>query len=161
VRRTSPTPRRTTFAGPRPRGRPPEFEPGGDSRKFARLLVARAVLHARSRVRSIKRGGSGGGEAPAGADGSPSSGPSLQRVAVDLDGLQAVGPAVEDLLIASMEVEHLTERLGDPELEQIVTMRLQGYTVREIAREIRQGRATVSRKLLQIRTIWRESGLES
>ena len=68
---------------------------------------------------------------------------------------------MEDLVIGSMEEEHLTECLGDPELMHIATMRLEGYTVREIAGKIGQGRATISRKLLQIRTIWRESGLES
>jgi len=88
-------------------------------------------------------------------------GPGLQRVALDLDGLQAIGPAVEELVIALMEEERLTELLDDPELKHIATMWLQGYTVPEIAREIRQGHATVSRKILQIQTIWRESGLES
>ena len=72
-------------------GQARELEPGGDSRKFARVLLVRVVLHARSQARSIKRGGSGRDEAPAGGDGSPASGPSLHRVAVDLDGLQAVG----------------------------------------------------------------------
>jgi len=68
---------------------------------------------------------------------------------------------VEDLVIASMEEERLSELLDDPELEHIATMRLQRYTVPEIAREIRQCHASVSRKILQIQTIWRESGLES
>jgi hypothetical protein len=58
-----------------------------------------------------------------------------------------------------MEVEELTERLVEPELKQIATMRLERYTVREIARRIRHGGATIIRKLRQIREIWRESGL--
>jgi len=142
-------------------GKTPELEPGGDSRKFARLLLARVVLQARRQTRSIKRGGSGGVEGHGGGDGRPASGRSLHRVAVDLDGLQAVGPAVEDLVNASMEVEHLTERLGDPELVHIATMRLEEYTGREIAREIGQDHATVCRKIRRIRSIWQESGLES
>jgi len=142
-------------------GRTPELEPGEDSRKFARLLLVREVSHVRSRVCRMKRGGSGRHKAPACGDGGPWSGPRLQRVALDLDGLQAIGPAVEDLVIASMEEERLSELLDDPELEHIATMRLQRYTVPEIAREIRQCHASVSRKILQIQTIWRESGLES
>jgi len=140
-------------------GKARELQPGVDSRKFARLLLARVVLHARRQARSIKRGCSGGCEAPASAGRSPSSGPSLHRVAVDLDGLQAVGPTVEDLVIASMEVDDLTERLGDPELTHIVMMRLQGCTVREIARKIGQDHATVCRKIRRIRSIRPESGL--
>jgi len=142
-------------------GKARKLEPGVDARKFARLLLARVVLQAWRQARSIRRGGSGRDKAPAGGDGGPASGRSLQRVAVDLDGLQATGPTAEELVIASMEVEHLTESLGDPVLKQIARMRLEQYNVGEIAREIGQGHATVSRKLLEIQRIWRESGLES
>ncbi len=141
-------------------GKARELEPGGDSRKFSRLLLARVVLDARSRVRAMKRGGSGRDKAPAGGEGGLASGPSLHRVAVDLEGLQTVGPAVEELVNASMEVEHLTERLGDAVLVHIVMMLLQGCTVREIGREIGLGAATIMRKIRQIRKIWRQSALE-
>jgi IS30 family transposase len=67
---------------------------------------------------------------------------------------------VEDLVIASMEEEQLTELLDDPELKHIAMMRFEGYSAREITGEIGQGHATVSRKILQIQSIWRESGLE-
>jgi len=107
-------------------GKTPELERGGDYRKFARVLLARVVLHARRRALSLKRGGSGGVEGHAGGDGRPASGRSLHRVAVDLDSLQAVGPAVEDLVNASMEEQELTERLGDADLKHIVRMRLEG-----------------------------------
>ncbi len=139
----------------------PELEPGGDSRKFAGVLLARVVLQARRQARSIRRGGSGRDTACAGGDGSPSSGSGVHRVALDLDSLQAVGPAAVDLVDASMEEEDLTERLGEAELKQIVRMRLDEYTVGEIAREIGRGHATVSRKLLQIQTIWQQSRLNS
>jgi IS30 family transposase len=75
--------------------------------------------------------------------------------------LQAVGPAVEDLVNASMEEQELTERLGDADLKHIVRMRLEGYSVRQIASEIGQDHATVCRKIRRIRSIWRQSGLES
>jgi len=142
-------------------GKAPWFEPRGEFHKFARLLLVRVVLHARRQARSLRRGGLGGCDAAASAGRSTASCGSLQRVALDLDGLQAVGPAVEDLVIASMEEERLTELLDDPELKHIATMKLHGYTVREIARETRQGRATVCRKLLQIQRIWRKWVLES
>ena len=64
-------------------------------------------------------------------------------------------------MIASMEVDDLTERLGDPEITHIVMMRLQGCTDPAIAREIGQDPATVCRKIRRIRSIWQESGLES
>ena len=142
-------------------GKAPRFEPGGEFGKFARVLLVRVVLHARRQARSIRRGGSARDKVPAGGDGGPESGPSLHRVRVDLGGIQAGGPAVEDLVDAAIEVEDLTKRLVDPGLKQIAMMRLEGCTIREIAKEISQGHATVSRKILQIQTIWRESPLES
>ncbi len=111
-------------------GSTPELEPGGDSRKFSRVLLAGEVLHARRQARSIRRDGGGGCDAAASAGRGPASSGSLHRVAVNLEGLQAVGPAVEDLVIASIVVEDLTERLSDPELVHIVMMRLRGCTVR-------------------------------
>ncbi len=111
-------------------GKAPGFEPDGEFGKFARVLVVRVVLHARRQARSIRRGGSGGCDAAASAGRGPASSGSLHRVAVNLEGLQAVGPAVEDLVIASIVVEDLTERLSDPELVHIVMMRLRGCTVR-------------------------------
>jgi len=141
-------------------GKAPGFEPDGEFWKFARVLLVRVVLHARRQARSIRRGGSGGGDGAASAGRSPALYGSLHRVAVNLDGLQAVGPAVEDLVIASMEEKRLTELLHDPELEHIATMRLQRHTVREIARKISHDHATVCRKLRRIQTIWRESGLD-
>ena len=141
-------------------GKAPRFEPGGEFGKFARVLLVRVVLHARSRARSIRRGGSARDKVPAGGDRGPESGPSLHRVRVDLDGIQAGGPAVEEVVDAAIEVEDLTKRLVDLGLKQIAMMRLQGYTVPEIARETKQSRATVSRKLLQVRTIWRRCVLE-
>jgi len=141
-------------------GEAPGFESGGEFEKFARVLLVRVVLHARRQARSIRRGGSGGCDAAASAGRSAAPHGSLHRVVVNLEGLQAVGPAVEDLAIASMEEERLTELLDDPELEHIATMKLQGYTIRETAREINQDHATVCRKLRRIQTIWRESGLE-
>ena len=138
-------------------GTTPELEPGGDSRKLARVLLAREVLDARRRVRSIKRGGSGRVEGHAGDDGRPASGRSLQRVAVDLDSLQAVGPAVEDLVIASIEEERLNERLGDPVLKQVARMLVDERAVRDIAGEIGQGAASIMRKIRQIRKIWWQS----
>ncbi len=140
-------------------GKTPELDRGGDSRKFARVLLVRVVLHAQRRALSLKRGGSGGVEGHAGGDGRPASGRSLHRVAVDLDSLQAVEPAVEDLVNASMEEQELTERLGDADLKHIVRMRLEGYSVRQIASEIGQDHATVCRKIRRIRSIWRQSGL--
>ncbi len=141
-------------------GTTPELEPGGDSRKLARVLLAREVLDARRRVRSIKRGGSGRVEGHAGGDGRPASGRSLHRVAVDLDSLQAVGPAVEDFVIASMEEGRLIERLGNPVLKQIARMLVEERAVRDIAREIGQGAASIMRKIRQIRKIWRQSCLK-
>jgi len=142
-------------------GRAPGVQPDGEFGMFARVLLVRAVLQARRRARSLRRGGSAGVEVVSGAEGAPPSSRCLHRLALDLDGLQATGPSVEDLVNASMEAEYLTERLDDPALKQVAAMRLQGYTVREIARKTRQGRATVNRKILQIRTIWRNWGLES
>ena len=59
--------------------------------------------------------------------------PEACRVDAELSDLACGGVIVEEAVLGSAEVEHFIETLGDPRLEQTVRMRLEGYTIREIA----------------------------
>ena len=54
------------------------------------------------------------------------------------------------------ELQRLTTSLGDHRLEAIATLRLQGYTVGEIADQLKISERSVARKLRRIRREWQE-----
>jgi DNA-directed RNA polymerase specialized sigma24 family protein len=72
-------------------------------------------------------------------------------------GLHAVfgeepGPA--SLAAWSEEYNRLLDRLGDPTLREIARMRVDGYSVDEIAAVLGRARRTIARKLQLIRKMW-------
>jgi RNA polymerase sigma factor (sigma-70 family) len=127
------------------------------SRVFLSLLRA-AVRYARDRYASAKRGGPGARplgcrdrrqEARrAGAQGPPRG---YQRVDVPLDSLSPDAPASEKLADARLQIEAFLKHLGDATARKIVTMRLEDYSCREIARRLGVSRKTVERKLALVR----------
>lgn len=54
------------------------------------------------------------------------------------------------------ELRHLMQILGDEVLIRIAQLRLEGYTVAEIASEVELGQRTVARKIARIRQEWEE-----
>jgi DNA-directed RNA polymerase specialized sigma24 family protein len=56
------------------------------------------------------------------------------------------------------EYGELLRRLGDSELETIALLRMEGYTVEEIAQKLGFVGRSIKRKLHQIRTIWQKEG---
>ena len=63
-----------------------------------------------------------------------------------------MGPEVRALV--AEQCSRLLESLGDPELEQIVVMKLDGYTNDEVAVQLGRTRRTIQRMLSLIREKW-------
>lgn len=64
-------------------------------------------------------------------------------------------PAKEATLFA-VEYESLFNKLADPNLERVASLKIDGYTNEEIAKMIHRTRRTVQRMLDLIRDLWRE-----
>jgi len=82
-----------------------------------------------------------------------------RQVPVSLTGLEeAVGTVVTEsvpLLVAD-ECEELFAKLKDPNLEQVVVWKLDGFTNEEIATRMRKTKRTIQRMLSLIRNVWSE-----
>ena len=122
-----------------------------------RLLV---VITLRKARRSLRRGQAqkrGGGHV---------KGESVLIAAGDKDapsGLQEMlgqGPTPAFAAEVAEECERLLEKLGDNQLRSIAIMKMDGYTVTEIAQELSCGRRSVERGLQLIRAKWRASVTE-
>ena len=57
---------------------------------------------------------------------------------------------------AAEECRHLLGLLGDPELESVALLRMEGYTVEEIAERLGYVPRTIKRKLRLIRGVWEQ-----
>jgi DNA-directed RNA polymerase specialized sigma24 family protein len=66
------------------------------------------------------------------------------------------GPTPEFAAQAAEECRHLMRRLGDPELESIALLRMEGYTVEEIGQRLDYVPRTIKRKLRLIRSLWEQ-----
>lgn len=75
---------------------------------------------------------------------------SLKRIADD-------EPTPESVVQFSEQLHQLLGVLPSDEFRQIAALRLEGYTIPEIAALIDRGHATVERKLRVIRSLWEES----
>jgi DNA-directed RNA polymerase specialized sigma24 family protein len=71
---------------------------------------------------------------------------------------QIVGrePTPEFAAQAAEECRHLLGRLGDPELESVALLKMEGYTVEEIAERLGCVSRTIKRKLRLIRGVWEQ-----
>ena len=107
-----------------------------DRDEFWRLLLMVAVRKISRRVEyenSLKRSHSGG--------------------KIDLDESVIADRNSSEVAI---ETQALLSKLNDPNLERVVTLKLDGYTNEEIAIAINRTRRTVQRMLDLIRDLWRE-----
>jgi DNA-directed RNA polymerase specialized sigma24 family protein len=109
------------------------------------LMTARKAAHLRRDEGRQKRGGGAQftTDTPAGPDEESVLGQVLSR-----------DPTPEFAAQMTEECERLLRGLGDDELKSVALLRMEGYTVEEIA--VRQGcvARTVKRKLQLIRSIW-------
>ena len=116
------------------------------------LLVMHTVRKAIGQRRyqaSQKRGGGGGGDGSAAVDES-----------AVLEELVGAEPDPQFAASVAEAFDRLMERLDreDPLLRKIATKRLEGYSNREIARQLDWSLRTIERKLTVIRALWSEIG---
>jgi DNA-directed RNA polymerase specialized sigma24 family protein len=115
-----------------------------------RLLVVITVRKAKHLVRDATRKKRGGGN---------------QLVSEDADGLDEEAvlrqvlsrePTPDMAMQFAEEYRSLLRRLDDRELEAIAQLRMEGYSVEEIAHKLGYAARSIKRKLRLIRDIWQE-----
>jgi DNA-directed RNA polymerase specialized sigma24 family protein len=126
-------------------GRFPKLTDRNDLWQILLMITERKAWKLRRRERALKRGG---GVQPEQADGE-GHGRELDQVAAD-------GPSPEFAAQAAETLQHLLERLDDPQLRAIVVGRLEGHTNEEIAAQLGCSAKTVQRKHQLIRKIWEQ-----
>ncbi len=98
---------------------------------------------------SRKRGGNlVKGESVFMSPGSPSSSPG------SLAEMLGAGPTPEMAAEVAEQCERLLERLGDDQLRTVATLKMEGYTVDEIAARLDCPRRSIERRLQTIRAAW-------
>jgi DNA-directed RNA polymerase specialized sigma24 family protein len=113
-----------------------------------RLLVVLTVRKAQHLVRDETRQKRGGGLRPVSdTSGAP------EEVSV-LNEILSREPTPEIAVQMVEEYQGLLRRLGDSELEAIALLRMEGYSVDEIAQKLGYVARSIKRKLQLIRSIW-------
>jgi DNA-directed RNA polymerase specialized sigma24 family protein len=74
-----------------------------------------------------------------------------------VDSLWAHLPPQEAQVLAQLEIEDLLEYLEDPQLQEILKLRLMEYTVEEIADFLHVADRTIERRLNKIRELYLRS----
>ena len=128
------------------RGRFPQL---ADRESLWRLLVV--ITRARRRTTSATRIGRSAAEAV----GLGSAPPDADMEAY-LEQIVSREPTPEFAAQAAEECRHLLGLLGDPELESIALLRMEGYTVEEIGERLGYVPRTIKRKLRLIRGLWEQ-----
>jgi DNA-directed RNA polymerase specialized sigma24 family protein len=129
------------------RGRFPQL---ADRENLWRLLVVITARKAARYKRDANRQKRGGqcvsiGEGPHDAD-----------LETYVDQVVDREPTPEFAAQAADECRHLMRLLGDPELESIALLRMEGYTVEEIGERLDFVPRTIKRKLRLIRSLWEQ-----
>lgn len=124
------------------RGRFPRLDDRDDLWRLLLVLTLRKAGEHAERLDRAKRGGGRVVEASA-----------LGAAGGDLDALAVDGPTPE---LAAILAEQLERRLGglDPDLRRLASLRMEGFTIAEIAATIGKSEASVDRKLRRIRLAW-------
>jgi RNA polymerase sigma factor (sigma-70 family) len=71
-----------------------------------------------------------------------------------LTGLLSQEPSPEFAAMLAEEYRRLLDLLGDPDLQHLAVLKMEGYTVEEIAARLGRVPRTVKRRLQMIRQIW-------
>jgi RNA polymerase sigma factor (sigma-70 family) len=109
-----------------------------------RLLVTITARKAAHQVRDEGRQKRGGGAVPVTDSDAESA----------LAEMLSREPSPEFAVLMAEAFQRLLRLLGDKELEAVALLRMEGYTVEEIAVRLGCAPRTVKRKLALIRTIW-------
>jgi RNA polymerase sigma factor (sigma-70 family) len=129
------------------RGRFPQLADRDSLWRLLVVITARKAAHYRRDANRQKRG--------AGAVGVGSAPPDADMEAY-LEQIVGREPTPEFAAQAAEECRHLLGRLGDPELESIARLRMEGYTLEEIADQLGYVPRTIKRKLRLIRNLWQQ-----
>ena len=83
---------------------------------------------------------------------------------LDAEALLSRDPGPDVMAVAALEHQRLLSCLGDPELEMVARLRMDSYSVEDIASRLHYAPRTIKRKLALIRATWevelRRQGLE-
>jgi DNA-directed RNA polymerase specialized sigma24 family protein len=109
-----------------------------------RLLMVITARKAAHQIRDQGRQRRGGSPRPAAAPGET----------FDLEQILSRDPAPEFAAEVADEWQRLVALLGDTELEAVALLRMEGYTVEEIAHQLGYAPRSIKRKLRVIRTAW-------
>lgn len=120
----------------------PSLQDRNDLWQLLSTITVRKALNQRRDLTRLKRGG-------------PESAGSHMQDSTSVEDIQSLEPSPENALIASETLEQLLEPL-DPELRRIAILRLEGFSVAEIATSISRSVPTVERRLRLIRDKWAE-----
>jgi RNA polymerase sigma factor (sigma-70 family) len=129
-------------------GQFPKLDDRDDLWRLLVVITLRKARRARRRGQTQKRGGGQvKGESvfkPAGREEAPSG----------FTEMLSTGPTPEFAVEVAEQCERLLDRLGDDQLRSIALMKMDGYTVAEIAQQLSCGQRTVERGLQSIRAKW-------
>ncbi len=131
------------------RGRFPQLTDRESLWRLLVVLTTRKVSHLRRDQGRQKRGGAA---SPVNAiPGGPNDDLVLAQVL-------SREPTPEFAAQMAEECQHLLQALGDQELAAVALMRLEGYTVEEVADRLGYAPRSIKRKLQLIRRIWDKRG---
>jgi DNA-directed RNA polymerase specialized sigma24 family protein len=110
------------------------------------MLTDRKAIDLARRERRQRRGGGKVLDEAACVDSSAGEGLLAERV--DPEPSPAFAAALAE------ECQRLLDRLGTPKLQRVALLKMEGYTIEEIAAQVERVPRTVKRWLLVIRQIW-------
>lgn len=110
-----------------------------------RLLLVLTARKAAHHLRDSRRQKRGGGEVARALGGDAEPG---------LDAIVGNEPSPAFAAQTAEECRRLLRLLGDPELETIALLKLEGHTLEEIGRKLGYVPRTIKRKMRLIRTLW-------
>ena len=128
-------------------GRFPRLADRNDLWHLLIVITARKAWHLVRDEQQEKRGGAPGPDTP-----TPATGPVDVRDVLGREPCPAFAAEVAD------QCRRLLDLLGTDDLRSVALQRMEGYTVAEIAANIRCAPRTVARKLGLIRGLWEKEG---
>jgi DNA-directed RNA polymerase specialized sigma24 family protein len=129
-------------------GRFPQLSDRDDLWKLLVVMTARKACHLLRDQQRLKRGGA------------PAEG-LTDLETPDLDDVVGAEPSPEFAAQVAEETQRLLgllDRAGDADLRGVALQKMEGYTVEEIAADLRCAPRTVARKLALIRKVWEKEG---
>jgi DNA-directed RNA polymerase specialized sigma24 family protein len=129
------------------RGRFPELADRENLWRLLLVITARKAAHFKRDANRQKRGG----RARAATTAHPDAG--METYLAQIVDRE---PTPEFAAQAADECRHLMKLLGDPELESIALLRMEGCTVEEIGERLDFVPRTIKRKLRLIRNLWEQ-----